>query len=301
MKFLILAALILTPGAKAHARDIALTFDDCPRKTDKLMTGMERAKKITDQLKKSEVKQVAFFCNSPSRMTDGKERLEHFAAEGHIIANHSANHDDLNTTDVQLYTQRIGQAHDELKGFSNFRKWFRYPYLREGKTPEKINAVRSYLAKTGYLNAYVTVDNADWYMDDLLVKAVAAGKKYNVKKLCGAYKSIIGDEADFYDDISLKALGRSVKHVLLLHETDLNALCIGEVILELRRRGWNIISPDEAYADPIAMREPSVHVRLNQGRVVALAEERGYKGRIYSKWNERKDIEAAFKKRGAWN
>jgi len=43
MHTLILALLV----TMAHAKEIALTFDDCPRKTDKLMTGMERAKKIT--------------------------------------------------------------------------------------------------------------------------------------------------------------------------------------------------------------------------------------------------------------
>lgn len=95
----------------AHARDIALTFDDCPRKTGKLMTGLERAKKLTEEFKKAKIAQVAFFCNSPKRTPDGVQRLEHFAREGHLIANHSANHDDLYKTDANL------QSHDYAGAF----------------------------------------------------------------------------------------------------------------------------------------------------------------------------------------
>jgi len=133
MRAILMALALLS--FTAHAREVSLSFDDCPRKTGKLMTGMERAKKLVDELIKADVKQVAFFCNSPAREKDGVERLKFFANADHIIANHSLNHDDLNTTDTDLYNKRIGLAHEELKDFPNFRKWFRFPFLREGKTP----------------------------------------------------------------------------------------------------------------------------------------------------------------------
>lgn len=293
---LVLFAFTIT----THAREVSLSFDDCPRKTDKLFTGMERAKKLVEELKKADVKQVAFFCNSPFKAKDGTERLKYFADAGHIIANHSLNHDDLNTTDTELYNKRIGLAHEELKDFPNFRKWYRFPFLREGKTPEKVDGVRKYLAKHGYKNAYVTIDNGDWYMDHLFVKAVNAGKKFDKEKLCATYKGMMADEADFYDNMSVKALGRSVKHVFLLHETDLNALCIGDLVAELRARKWTIITPEESYTDPIALREPSNKVPLNQGRVHALAKERGYKGPYYSKWNEEEEIDREFEVQKVW-
>lgn len=264
------------------------------------MSGMERAKRLTEELKKAQVEQVAFFCNSPSREPDGLERLKFFADKGHLIANHSASHPNLNKTPVADYSKSIEQADKELRDLPNFRKWFRYPYLREGKTPEDVRAVRAVLAKNGYKNGYVTVDNGDWYMDDLLNKAVNDGKKVDNTKLCSTYKRIMAEEAEFYDNMSVKALGRSVKHVMLLHETDLNAICIGELVKELRSQRWKIISPEEAYKDPIADKEPSDLVKLNMGRVFALAEEKKYAGPYWSKWVEEKDMSAEFRRAQVW-
>jgi len=200
---------------------------------------------------------------------------------------------------VKDFIKDIDRAHRELEGFDNFRKWFRFPFLREGKTERGRDAIRAHLAKTGYKNGYVTVDNADWYMDDLLVKAVNAGKKFDESKLCSTYTSIMVDEAKFYDDMSVSVLGRSVKHVLLLHETDLNALCLGVLVSGLRAAGWNIVPADEAFNDPIALREPA-SMKLNQGRVVAMALDRGFSGSIWSRWNEEGAIEKEFARTRVW-
>jgi hypothetical protein len=58
--------------------------------------------------------------------------------------------------------------------------------------------------------------------------------------------------------------------VLRLHETDLNALFIPDVVAALQADGWEIVTIDEAYADPIAEMEPDT-VYLGGGRVAALA------------------------------
>ncbi len=282
------------------ASEIALTFDDCPRKVSALMNGTERAHKLVAELKKENVQQVAFFCNSPSRSEDGIKRIGFFAQSGHLIANHSANHLDIYTTPIEAFIKGIEDADKELKGFPNFRKWFRFPYLHEGKSPADVEAVRNHLSKNGYVNGYVTVDTQDWYMNELLVKGLDAGKKFHLTRLCETYRDMLVDEAIFFDNMSVKALGRSVKHTLLLHETDLNALCIGEVIRGLRGKGWKIISPDRAYEDAIAQTEPSSSTKLNQGRVYALAKEAGYKGPYFSKWNEEENIEKEFNRRKVW-
>lgn len=147
MKTLLFAALLLmvSPGFSAPPtapKKVALSFDDCHRRTGTLMNGMERARKLTKALKDAKTGPVVFFCNSPSRQPDGLERLKLFSAEGHLIANHTATHPDLYKTSVADFTREIETAHDELKDLPGFRKWFRFPYLHEGKTPEAVNGVR---------------------------------------------------------------------------------------------------------------------------------------------------------------
>ena len=67
--------------------------------------------------------------------------------------------------------------------------------------------------------------------------------------------------------------------MLLLHENDLASLFITDLVKFIRGKGWTIISPAEAYRDPIATAIPDVLLN-NQGRVAALAKENGYSGRL---------------------
>jgi hypothetical protein len=81
----------------------------------------------------------------------------------------------------------------------------------------------------------------------------------------------------FYDTIARESLGRSPKHVLLLHENDLAALFIDALVQRIHAEGWTIITPREAYRDSIAVTVPDVLIN-SQGRVVAIAAANGYRG-----------------------
>ena len=63
---------------------------------------------------------------------------------------------------------------------------------------------------------------------------------------------------EYHEALAQKTLGRSPAHVMLLHETDLAAMYIVDLIAELRAKGWTIISADEAFADPINTAMPDV-------------------------------------------
>ncbi len=64
------------------------------------------------------------------------------------------------------------------------------------------------------------------------------------------------------------------RHVLLLHENDLAALFLGDLIRLLISKGWKVISLEAAYADPISSDAPGVLFN-NQGRVAAIARSQG--------------------------
>ena len=132
------------------------------------------------------------------------------------------------------------------------------------------DALRAALRERGLLNGYVTVDNFDWAIDDLARKAVEAGTEIDRAALGKLYVETIVQTADFNDRIARETLGRSPTHVLLLHETDLNALFIVDLVAGLRAAGWTIVTMDEAYRDPIARMEPDT-LYLGGGRVAALA------------------------------
>lgn len=104
----------------------------------------------------------------------------------------------------------------------------------------------------------------------LILQAVADRKTIAFDRLRSAYVDLLADGVEFYDRVAVKELGRSPRHVLLLHEDDLAALYLGDLVARLRKTGWEIVSPDVGFRDPIASVEPDT-LLLGQGRVIALA------------------------------
>lgn len=143
---------------QANARQIALSFDDSPRPANGYLNGPQRADKIITALKSAQVDQVAFFSVSKNLDEEGMARLKHYSEAGHIIANHTHTHPDFNKTPLEAYIGEIDKADAALRQFSTFRKWFRFPYLREGDTLEKRDGVRAYFHDNDYFNAYITLN-----------------------------------------------------------------------------------------------------------------------------------------------
>ncbi|WP_338504825.1 polysaccharide deacetylase family protein [Sphingomonas kaistensis] len=265
MGFLVLLLALLLTGAPAAAVDkrIALTFDDAPRHRGPFFTPDERTERLIAGLRNARVRQAAFFV-IPGNFgkndgVGGERRIAAYVRAGHVIANHSWSHPALTDVSATEYIANIDQAEAWLKGQPGHRPWFRFPYLNEGRADKtKRNAVRAALAERGLRNGYVTADGADWNMEALTSDAVKANKPIDRKALRDLYVETMVGAADYNDALARRVLGRSPAHVLLLHETDLAALFIPDLVKGLRKAGWTIVTADEAYADPLGSRLPDV-------------------------------------------
>ncbi len=276
-KQLLIWPLILTcglSGFNSHAtKQIAISFDDAPR-SDTHLSSATRTEKLMTGLKNSGVEHAIFFITTKHLNDSSQWVLKQYEQAGHYIANHSDQHLWLNKTDVRIYQQDVLTAHEQLKDYDHFKPFFRYPFLDEGRDHEKVNAMQTFLTRLGYQNGYVTVDNYDWYLDKLYQDAIKAGKAVNMAQMRRLYVDVLYAAITFYDDTAVKYLGHAPKHVLLLHENDLAAYFIGDLVAKLESEGWEIISPLEAYQDPIAQQIPKT-LFTGQGRVSALVRDTG--------------------------
>jgi peptidoglycan-N-acetylglucosamine deacetylase len=264
-------------AATAEAREIALSFDDAPIEDSPIMAGEVRTQKLIETLKTAGVAQAVFFATPKDYTASDQRRLRALANAGHLIANHTRTHPNLRDMTPDAYLAEVADADRLLRNLPNFRAWFRFPFLSEGETREKRDAVRAGLSRMGYAQGYVTVDNYDFYINNLANDAKSQGKPIDDNALRDLYVETIMQSVEFYDAIAVKTLERSPRHVLLLHENDVAALYVGDLVAALREAGWTIITPDEAYADPIAKIEPDT-LFLGQGRVAAIARTKGMKG-----------------------
>lgn len=272
---LIVYCILLLVSSQCFAKEIALTFDDSPRFASGYFDGPTRAKKLIAGLKNAKVKEVAFFSVSHKIDEEGKSRLRSFAKAGHIIANHTHTHPNFNDLTGDEYVKDFVTADTILSKYPNYKEWFRFPFLREGNEASKRDMMRAKLNEMGYFNAYITVNNYDWYMESQFQREIKKNPKLDLEKVKNYYVDNLVTTVDFYDQMAVKHLKRSPKHVLLLHETDLNALFIVDLVKALRQRGWKIISPSEAYSDPIAKFAFAPVLKFNPGRIGEIAHSSG--------------------------
>jgi peptidoglycan-N-acetylglucosamine deacetylase len=314
MKKLLAVALTLSLAACAGSaarqvtepasqpRRIALTFDDAPRILGPWLSADERTRRLIAALQSVRAPQAAFFVN-PGFLekpfgAGGEARLAAYVRAGHVLANHSQNHRSLTEIDADAYLAEIDLAESWLRGRQGYRPWFRFPFLNEGRQDSaRRDAVYKGLAARGLRHGYVTVDGSDWHLEQLANEAVKAGTPIDQDALRDLYVETMVEAAEFYDDLAQRTWGRSPAHVLLLHETDLAAMYIDDVIRAFRARGWQIVSADTAYADPIAALPPPV-VPSGQGPLTELAAwERGVPAPRWYARNSRAVMAKAFDER----
>jgi peptidoglycan/xylan/chitin deacetylase (PgdA/CDA1 family) len=301
---LIALLLVLLFGAAAQAappqhKRIALTFDDVPRMPGAFFTPDERTRRLLAALRASGVRQAAFFVTTGNLEQPfgegGARRIAAYVKAGHVIANHSYSHRHLSQLTVEDYVADLDKAATWLKGRPGFRPWYRYPFLDEGFSDiAKRDALRAALRARGLHNGYVTSDSNDWLMEALAIDAKRAGQAIDLAALKALYIRTVVGSADFSDALARKALGRSPIQVMLMHETDLEAMFVADAVRALKADGWEIVTADAAFADPIAREEPA-SVRTSMGQVAAMADARGIPVReIYDPAFQQEAIAAAF-------
>lgn len=301
---LLLALAAFAAPAEAQKR-IAFSFDDVPRRPGAFMTSDQRTRRLIAALRRSGVRQAAFFL-TPGHLEEpygagGEARIAAYVRAGHVIANHSWSHRSLSRIGAEAYLADLDRASAWLAGRRGTRPWFRYPFLdegtRTGAAPGTRDAVRAGLAERRLLNGYVTVDSYDWYLDDLANRARAAGLAMDMDALRDLYVEIVVETAEFADRLAAQTLGRRPVHVVLMHETDLEAMFLPDAIAALRRRGWRIATMDEAYRDPIARVTPEARY-LGGGRLTAIANAAGRTARdLVPALNEEANILRLFNER----
>lgn len=272
---------------------IAFSFDDAPRGKGAFLEPDERPKLLIEALKTAGIEQAAFFINT-GRITaydNDAADIAAYAEAGHVLANHTAKHSKLSAVSVETFLADIDAAEVWLKDKPNYRPWFRFPFLDEGrKNRAKRDAVRTGLKKRGLMNGYVTVDASDWYLEDMAISAARAGKIMDWNALRDLFVESYVQSANFSDDLARRTLDRAPVQMILLHETDLAAMFVDDLAAALKAGGWTIVTADEAYRDPIANMEPDVDF-ADGTRTQMLAAERN----IGNRWYKRNDQKVAKK------
>ena len=191
-----------------------------------------------------------------------------------MLGNHTWSHKNYNSSDPAWFEQDILKNEALLQKWPNFRKFFRFPALKEGKTAEARDTMRHFLAEHGYRNGHVTIDASDWYYDARLRLRLEKEPGFAVARYREPYLNHLWNRANYYNGLSMKVLGRSVPHTILVHYNLINALFLGDALQMFRTRGWDVVSAADAYRDAVFTRVPQV-APAGESLIWSLAKETG--------------------------
>lgn len=249
-----LGLLALAFGAGLKAQSLALTLDDGPKvELTPLMTPAQRNAALLAHL--AEHKAQAMFFVTTSRGADRPEGLALLKAlsdGGQLLANHTMSHPDFNAAGTTLasFEAEILGCDKVISTLPGYRKFLRFPYLREGATAEKRDGIRAFLKAKDYRIGYVSIDTSDWLIDEKLRKKLGVDPHTELAPWRALYLDHLWERAQTYERLARALYGREVPHTILLHHNLLNALFLGDAIALFKGKGWRIVSPDGAFADP---------------------------------------------------
>ena len=230
--------MLLLLGCIANSAEpwrIAVTIDDIPWNGARPTAGVQpETAKLLRTLQDHNVPPVGFVNCEPA----WDEVLDQWRAAGFELGNHQARHDDLRSVEPALWLEGVHSCTKEL----NDVRYFRYPYLRRGNTPEVRDTVREEIEKTLTI-APVTIDNHEW----MLAREYQAGNP----RAAELYADHLLRAGRHFRGLGEEVAGRDVSHILLLHVNSLAADHLDAVLDAYEAEGAVWISLDEALRDPV--------------------------------------------------
>lgn len=277
----ILLFLVLLGSSLLHAQTVSFTFDDGldPRANAQAATWNAA---ILSALAAADVKAAIFPAGRIVDSPAGIDLVRAWGLAGHVIGNHTYSHANLGSSKVSIAAfvgdvQRQHALLDQLPGWANM---LRFPYLKEGDTASKRDAVYRWLSDHGYQAAPVSIDTSDWYYNERYAAWLTANPGADPASFRRAYLDHILDRAHYYDSLALRILHRRPAHVLLLHTNQINAAFLPQLIARFRDKGWKIVSPADAFADPLYSSRPDT-LPAGESIVWSLAKQHGETGLRY--------------------
>src|SRR5512146_1977322 len=165
---LAVAALLLAGASSVQAKplEIAITIDDLPVHAPYPpgVTPLEVNQEMILALKAAHVPATAFVNAVNVKDPGTREALRDWRGAGFVLGNHTWSHPHLSDLTIAQFEGELTKDEPVLKklGGSSDWRWFRYPFLDEGKDKAQRIAAREVLAKYGYRVAAVTMSFSDW-------------------------------------------------------------------------------------------------------------------------------------------
>ena len=271
----ILALICLGAELEAQSRMVAITVDDLPFVTGDSSGPLGRADaeaataaniKLVSALARHRVP-VTGFVNQEGVAAlgpaPGRQLLREWTTRGFDLGNHTFSHSDFNDLTVEQFEDQIIRGEADIGRLMQAEhrrlEFFRFPFNHTGDTQEKHDQIAAFLAGRGYRTAPCTIETEDWIFNAAYFRMRARHDDAAAARLRADYLAFTAAQIDYFTTINQQVLGYEAPQIMLIHDNQLNADTIEDLIGILRDKRYMTITLSQAEADP-AYRTPETYI-----------------------------------------
>ena len=252
------ASSVLSTAVSGASRPISVTVDDLPIALGSLHRDPSERKRITRELlatlARHDVRAVGLVTWRNVLDQHDVSLLEMWLDAGHELGNHSYSHQDYTQTDPEEFIADVERGREEvarlLAAHGASLRFFRFPMLHEGETPEKLAAVRHYLDSSGQRNLPVTIDNADASFARPWVEARVAGDEAAQVAIGEEFQASLRLAVRHHERTSDRLFDDDVPQILLLHANEIGTVEWDPLFTWLEATGHRFATVDDVLAHP---------------------------------------------------
>jgi peptidoglycan/xylan/chitin deacetylase (PgdA/CDA1 family) len=261
----VLLSLLWLPLVFAQNRRVAITVDDLPYaaggpavSSSDAAVAKEINQSILSALRRHHAPVTGFMVQKRAEelgIASGTEILREWTKGEFDLGNHTYSHLDSNELSVAQIEDEIIRGEASLvalmKEAGKKTTFFRFPQNHTGDTKEKHDQVATFLSQHGYHLATCTIDNSDFLFNSAYVRMLSRHDTSSAEKLRREYLSYTDTEIDYYARLNKQVLGYEPPQVMLLHDNQLNADVIDQLLVLFEKKQYKFVSLERAQSDPV--------------------------------------------------
>lgn len=226
---------------------VAVTIDDLPFSSYRTLSMAEK-NFIYDQLinafQKNNIKALCFVIGSNYKPAD-EPFLKRILAAGHQLGNHSFSHYDYNGVSFEQYSNDILKCDELLQKFNVTKRYFRFPYLTEGNSKEKVESIYSFFNKNQITPVPVSIFCTDVNFSQAFERAYSKNDKKEMDRIANEYLTDFRKNSKYGIEFARTHTRRNPGHILLFHISLLSAYTIEGLINICKENNLEFVHIDE--------------------------------------------------------
>jgi beta-lactamase regulating signal transducer with metallopeptidase domain/peptidoglycan/xylan/chitin deacetylase (PgdA/CDA1 family) len=175
-------------------------------------------------------------------------------------------------------------------------RYFSYPFLNTGKTPEDRNRFEAWLGARGLSPVKYTIDNQEWMYSYAYDMARNDNDVNTMREIREAFVAYMTKMFDHYEAYSQEIFGRDINQTMVLTPSRLVTDSAEELFGMIEKRGYQFVSMEEALSDEAYRTEENFYgkagiswfERWQMAKGKKLRDEPEIDANVQKVWNESK-------------